>query len=900
MIWRVYNTLQPAAVSLDSLPPLAELPDRAGGMAVAVTSDQLVGRTVDWKGQRFQITEATLAGWVERQLPPSGVPQGYDASVLDWRREGNLYLNEPETEHSWPGYASPTPGARRPLWFDPRTGKLAYPFLTPHLGKRPPFAPNHGPAPFLEPIQQGTDAARSGENGPWSLCPAGARQQAFVIHAITLPITLSPSANIVDPVGQLFVLKEEEDAVRADNGRRVPLAIRANAGEDCVDVVFKSELADSRDNGFLSKANIHIHFTQFDIQAGVGMDQDGSFEIKRIKEISDETLVFDQPLLYQHASGEIVSAEFVRYRWYPDVQFGTAYFHDHVDALHSWRHGLFGALIAEPPGSSYHHPHTGADLRSGPAADIHTSAVVSADVTGGFREAVMFIQDGNPLTRVGDSSGSSLTLRVEPLRARGADPSQLFSSQVHGDPATPIIEAFVGDPIVIRALVGGTNDVHTWHIDGHWFRIELFSLTSPPVNTVHLGISERYDLVIPRAGGPQGQPGDYLYYNGRIFKLREGSWGIVRVHGDPETSLRRLPGREPAPSRAEVCPPEAPRRQSPWRPSKPPCLCCGERQENSTFSTRTASWSPPAPDPSSRWFSMRMWATALSSGWPTTQGRDRFRSTRTCWPTIPKRRRAWRWASAPLRPSGPARLEPTPTTPTRSGETVAMIRDWGNVQENPGLGLYGAIIVGPPGARYTHPVTGEDMGDGASWRVDVHLPSAPSYRDFALFIQDEDPIIGTAVMPYAEGVQGIVGVNYQAEPLKKGRVQSRERATTMFPSPLRGEPATPILEAYPGEAVKSRVLVPHSEQAHVFTIEGHEWPFEPGRAGTDLLSSVQVGGLEAITTVPVGGAGGPARLPGDYLYGDHREPYREAGLWGIFRVHSQRSPETGLLPLPER
>ena len=64
---------------------------------------------------------------------------------------------------------------------------------------------------------------------------------------------------------------------------------------------------------------------------------------------------------------------------------------------------------------------------------------------------------------------------------------------VYGDPETPVLEAQVGDPVVVRTLVAGTNDVHTWHLDGHWFRIEPYSRTSPPVNTVHLGISERFD-----------------------------------------------------------------------------------------------------------------------------------------------------------------------------------------------------------------------------------------------------------------------------------------------------------------------------------------------------------------------------------------------------------------------
>jgi hypothetical protein len=192
---------------------------------------------------------------------------------------------------------------------------------------------------------------------------------------------------------------------------------------------------------------------------------------------------------------------------------------------------------------------------------VHTYAVVSADIVGSFRELVSFIQDDNPLTRVGNSSGGSLNLRAEPLAGRGNDPTQWFSSRRYGDPATPLLEAFLGDPVVVRALVAGTNDLHTWHVDGHWFRVEPFSLTSRPTNTIHIGISERYDLSIARAGGAQNLPGDYLYYNGRLFKLREGNWGILRVF-PPEapSGLLALPGRAPSPSPAPlVCPPDAPR-----------------------------------------------------------------------------------------------------------------------------------------------------------------------------------------------------------------------------------------------------------------------------------------------------------------------------------------------------
>jgi hypothetical protein len=217
------------------------------------------------------------------------------------------------------------------------------------------------------------------------------------------------------------------------------------------------------------------------------------------------------------------------------------------------------------------------------------------------------------------------------------------------------------------------------------------------------------------------------------------------------------------------------------------------------------------------------------------------------------------------------------------GKTVALVRDWGDVLNNPRLGLYGAIIVGPPGATYSDPLTGADMAGKAGWRVDVHPPGGPSYRDFTLFIQDEDAVIGTHIMPYSEHVSGVVGLNYQRQP------------SAGEPGPHPGDPVTPLLEAFSGDPFQIHVLAPYSEQAHVFTLEGHRWPQEP-RPGATLLSVVHLGALEAITVIPLDGAG----PPGDYLYGDHRAPYREAGLWGLFRVHPPGAANVHLHPLSAR
>lgn len=86
------------------------------------------------------------------------------------------------------------------------------------------------------------------------------------------------------------------------------------------------------------------------------------------------------------------------------------------------------------------------------------------------------------------------------------------------------------------------------------------------------------------------------------------------------------------------------------------------------------------------------------------------------------------------------------------------------------------------------------------------------------------------------------------------------------------------------------------KQSQVFTVEGHRWPLE-AQDGSTLVTSLQIGPLEVLT-IDLEGAGGPARLTGDYGYGSHREPYRDAGLWGLLRVRDPCTPDAQLRRLP--
>jgi len=489
--WRVYNTRQEGEVHTDIMPDLAELPDRRGRIHRAVTSDKLIGHTLDWFGKRFQIVEngtshwnanpaiVNIKDWVGMQLPTPGQPghtddevgqiMAYDASVWDWVWDGTIALSEKESTIQNPKYTSKTPGERRALLFDALTGKLAWPHMTPHFGMRVPFAPDHNPAPWLEPIRRdangnpSTEPAKPGENGRWSLCPDNARQAYYNVHFIETPIEMSAQEAdgeaVIDPKALIFVAHEEEEAIRDNNDLKHPLVFRANI-YDCLDYVLTSEWEDDDFTNFQSsKINTHFHFVQFDTQSSdgvitgmsyeqsvrpftmlekkikkglpvpmnalllepakqgaesirvsnaaqyhtdtlllVGADNVTGNEIRRIKDIQGDTILFHSPLEHDHPKDDLVTVEFVRQRFWLDADVGTVFCHDHAFGATTWPHGGFCSLLVEPVGATYHDPQTGKPIRTSPIADIHTTEPIGYGVNNSFRELTVQMHDTVPHT----------------------------------------------------------------------------------------------------------------------------------------------------------------------------------------------------------------------------------------------------------------------------------------------------------------------------------------------------------------------------------------------------------------------------------------------------------------------------------------------------------------------
>ncbi len=1056
--WRTYNTLQAKGVQTDEMAPLMELPDRKGQMFAAVDSTKLVGKTVEWFGKTMTIggkktdpakNVFTLSDWVEMQLPPKGRPgnqKGWkeqiianDASVWNWEKKGNLYLGEPETMVNWakykPAWLGLKAGQRPSLKFDPATGKRAYPDMHPHFGKRPPFSPGKSPAPYLEPIHRqanganSANLARPGENGPWSLCPLEAgpsQQKTYNIHAIELPITLAKAKGnqpaIVDPIGELYVLHEEEKGIRANDELKIPLVVRMNV-HDCVDVVLTNEIPDGHENLYSSKVNMHIHFVQFDVQAsdgvitgmnyeqsvrpftiiedegkgmgtpqntkttsaakagarsikvvhpnryqagvivGVGMDAVGRLDIRQIKSIKGKTITFTEPLEHKHGKGEFISTEFVRYRWFADSDFGITYWHDHVYGLTSWGHGLFGSTIIEPKGSTYHDPVTGKPVRSGNVVDIHTTEAVSSQVTGSFREFVMQIQDANPITETqviagtvvnkkpkpdskpqhtnalgsmdswslpvnafsylngGDrTSGGSFGMRVEPLHRRlnvNKDVSKLFSSKTHGDPNTPLVRAYVGDPIVIRALAEAANETHAIHVQGHYFPLERFLTGARPQSTVHLAIAERYDLVIPAAGGPQKMAGDYMYHSARLSHFGEGMWGIIRVEDKLTKNLQPLPMRRNIPKSAKsVCPAGAPLKKFDvaaidfkldYHPKAPDHVVAPSGTNRNLILS----------NPNGKIFTLKSQVKAVKAGkikpHPLTLHVNIGDCIKVTLHNQLKKEKASFHADMLAydpndslglnlgRNKGDQTVAPgkkrtyTFYAHPEFGEATAMVQDYAKITSNLRDGLYGAIVIGPRGSKYLDPVTGKDVSNGNSWQVDVIVDrttrgnrSRANYRDAALYIQEEDNLIGTAFMPYVASSAGLAAVNYRIEPLAwRAETYDCPEEDAFHCNGKAPDPVTPLIEVKAGKAVRMHVIGAHGEQNSTFSVEGHQWPLEPDVAGAEMLEVQQFGPADTLELNF--SAGGPHAIPGDYMWISERMPSAIAGQWGILRV----TPEKG-------
>jgi hypothetical protein len=316
---------------------------------------------------------------------------------------------------------------------------------------------------------------------------------------------------------------------------------RANQG-DIVEWRLHNRLtsfpADDFDLGQLPvECGLHVHLVKFDPLSADGSATGWNY----LSGASCREAVGDD------RDGELRTVS--RHRWVVDEEFGPCFFHDHLLANYRQKHGLFAALIAEPPGSQWQQVEN-QSLR----AWSETEAVVVPPKASGispYREACLAIgdfvplldQNKQPLNPPSELSGDddpgamAVNYRNAPLTFRGKDPCQWFSSFVRsrpnfagvpGDPDTPVIRTYPGERLRIRLIQGSHEEQHGFAIHGMRWRRDWGNSNSTLVNQQTLGISEAFTLDINPADVGSYGSGDYLWHFCAMDDLWLGCWGLVR------------------------------------------------------------------------------------------------------------------------------------------------------------------------------------------------------------------------------------------------------------------------------------------------------------------------------------------------------------------------------------
>ena len=271
-----------------------------------------------------------------------------------------------------------------------------------------------------------------------------------------------------DPQGRFFVLKEDIEKegtlddylakVECGKIRPEPLILRANAGA-CVEVRLTNLLPERIEASAFQLETItdivgfHIHLVKFDTIVSDGA-ANGWNNIAGARR--HETLIE---------------------RFYANEELNTVFFHDHLYANVHQQHGLFGALLVEPTGAEFLDPQTWEPLKSGTKAVIRTAdGKMHREFVLALHDfALLFDGEGKPLNPPehpgsdDDPGVMGINYRCEPMPERlkrKNDPAHIFSSFCYGDPATPILETYPGEPMVIRLMDGAHEEQHILNITG--------------------------------------------------------------------------------------------------------------------------------------------------------------------------------------------------------------------------------------------------------------------------------------------------------------------------------------------------------------------------------------------------------------------------------------------------
>lgn len=770
--------------------------------------------------------------------------------------------------------------------------------------------------------------------------PYQGKTRYFTIEAIQIPIVYNKYGDH-DPDGLLYVLEEDAKKIQKEADRRFhqnppqpfeevqPLVLRVNLG-DTVKICFR--------NRWNRRLSIHVEGMEYDVRTSDGTSTGWN---------PDST-----------TDGEI------QYTWYASTE-GVFLFHDMADARSSEDatniHGLFGAVIVEPPEAKWFHPETGEEIKSGLMADIYQPGKPA------FREYAVFFHDELEIVdkngevpmdhRTGlPSSTTAISYRSEPMRNRMPlthDPADSgeeisMSSWVYGDPAPPILRAYVGDPAKIRLIHGGIKETHVFHLHNHQWRLEADNPVSTILDSITISPQECYTLdILYGAGSKNGVIGDVIFHCHLYPHFHEGMWTLWRIYDRLEDGTGELPDGSPIPALKPLKDRKPPRKKDDLHPGypnfmnqrpgemplQPPCGVLDEEGNVRIFEIAL----------------VQAKITYNQYGWHDPEGRffvlkeelERHGGLESYIHKVEEQEikveplviRANAGDCIELRTTNllPEFLEENAfqlrTRTDIAGHHVHLVKfdtitsdgaanGWNNIagarkyetlverffaeeelrtvffhdhlfaNAHQLHGMFGALMIEEAGATFHNIRDGKELRFGT--QAVIRRKDGSSFREFALFVHDfaflfdrDGKALNPPEVPGSHDDPGVMGINYRAEPMRE-RLMHHDDPAYIFSSFVHGDPATPVLETYPGDELMIRLVDGAHEEQHVFNIAGMSWQKEVEDSHSPLAASQTIGVSEAFNLNIK-----EAYQAGDYLYYFGGIDDAWLGLWGIIRAYDK-------------
>ncbi|MDT8861057.1 multicopper oxidase domain-containing protein [Alkalihalobacillus sp. MEB130] len=759
----------------------------------------------------------------------------------------------------------------------------------------------------------------------------------FNVSLIELPITYNKQG-WHDPKGRMYILDEDLDDVLSGRKEPEPLVLQAEAGS-CIRINFTNRLPNILDGDAFQlvtriyESSMHVHFVKFDV------------------------LVSDGGNVGWNYDSSVLPGETIRYEWYADVELKATFFHDHLFASSQQQHGVFGSINLLPRFSCVFDSCTGEEVDHG------TQVTVTNPIIPDYRDYTLFIHDfallfdkdkcpiePPPFPGSQDDPGVfGVNYKNEPLQFRldkDCDPAYSFSSTVHGDPITPLLQAYEGDPIRFRILQGAHEESHSFNVHGLKWNEARRDVDSNETNQEHLGISESFtfETFIPRSG-------DYLWAFEDVEDLWIGTWGILRAFAEEVDFLIPLPDRPLPPPRVtplpEVtgCPPE--------KAIDDGCVCpeCSTIRSYDVVAFQTCIQYNEYGDhdPHAIIFALAEDVDDIISGkknpeplviranvddcveinllnkldpdlFHVEDGVHRYPDVKVpaFYPPSPRISLHPQLLEFDVKTSSGETVGFNPDQTVGPGECITYrwfvdkqygicnLWDMADIRNHRHHGAFGAFIAEPRGSVYLDPCTLEPVKSGTS--VVIRNPLLPDFREFVLLMHDGVRLLdknGQLIVDPPDGLieetdeeefdtydQGSRGFNYRTERLIN-RYTERFIINDWASSITFRDPATPVFEAYAGEPTIVRLAVPaERRRSHTFHLHGHYWRRDREDVDSAFRSTEgqNIIGHKLDARLAYG-AGGLYGFPGDYMYrsGNIRWDI-ELGMWGIMRVHRKLQP----------